>query len=167
MPSPCGPTVGTMPTLEEITYEAGRSALADQESVVAGIRQRTGTLLAAHALVASFLGATTVRARGLHTLGWVALTALVLGLFAAAILLAPWRLSFAVDARDLYDALCERASAEAHTSTLKWLAGAGFGYQRLRETNATTVGRMSRLSGALGVLMVIQMLAWLAALGVD
>jgi hypothetical protein len=46
-----------MATLEEITYDASRSALADQESVAAGIRQRTGTLLAAHALVASFLGA--------------------------------------------------------------------------------------------------------------
>jgi hypothetical protein len=45
-----------MRTLEEITYDAGRHALADQESLVAGIRQRTGTLLAAHALVASFLG---------------------------------------------------------------------------------------------------------------
>jgi hypothetical protein len=30
-------------TLEEITYDAGRYALADQESLVAGIRQRTGT----------------------------------------------------------------------------------------------------------------------------
>ncbi len=72
-----------MRTLEEITYEAGRSALADQESLVAGVRQRTGTLLAAHALVASFLGATTVRDQGLHALGWVALVALVLGLVAA------------------------------------------------------------------------------------
>lgn len=58
-----------MPALEEITYEAGRAALADQESLVSGIRQRTGTLLAAHALVASFLGATTVHAQGLHALG--------------------------------------------------------------------------------------------------
>jgi hypothetical protein len=30
-----------MPTLEEITYDAGRSALSDQESLVAGVRQRT------------------------------------------------------------------------------------------------------------------------------
>jgi len=34
-----------MKTLEEITYDAGRHALADQESFVNGIRQRTGTLL--------------------------------------------------------------------------------------------------------------------------
>lgn len=156
-----------MRTLEEITYEAGRSALADQESLVAGVRQRTGTLLAAHALVASFLGATTVRAQGLHTLGWVALVALVLGLVAAAVLLAPWHLKFAVDARELYDELYEEALAEAEADTLGWLAAAGFGYQELREENARKVRRMSWLSGALGVLMVAQTLAWLAGLAVD
>jgi MFS family permease len=143
-------------TLEEITYEAGRSALADQESLVAGVRQRTGTLLAAHALVASFLGATTVRAQGLHSWGWVALVALVLGLVAAAILLAPWKLKFAIDARELYDELYEQAAREAPTDTLGWLAEAGYGYQKLREENALKVRRMSWLSGVLGVLMVVQ-----------
>jgi hypothetical protein len=78
--------------LEEIACEAGRDALADQETLVSGIRQRTGTLLAAHALVASFLGATTIR--------------------------------------------------------------------------APKVRRMSQISGALGVLMVFQTLAWLIALAV-
>lgn len=161
------PTVCAMRTLEEITYEAGRSALADQESLVAGIRQRTGTLLAAHALVASFLGATTVRGHGLQVLGWVAVVALVAGLVAAAILLAPWRLKFAVDARELYDELYEQALAEAQADTLGWLAAAGFGYQALREGNAAKARRMSWLSGALGVLMVVQTLLWLAALAVD
>jgi hypothetical protein len=156
-----------MRTLEEITYEAGRSALADQESLVAGVRQRTGTLLAAHALVASFLGATTVRARGLHVLGWIALVALVIGLILAAILLAPWKLKFAVDARELYDELYERAAQEAPADTLGWLAEAGYGYQALREKNALKVRRMSWLSGALGTLMVAQTLVWLAALAVD
>jgi hypothetical protein len=154
-------------TLEEITYEAGRSALADQESLVAGIRQRTGTLLAAHALVASFLGATAVRAaQGVHTWGWVALAALLLGLVAAAVLLAPWKLKFAIDAPELYDKLYEQAAREAPADTLGWLAEAGYGYQALREKNAAKVRHMSRLSGALGVLMVVQTLAWLAALAV-
>ncbi len=155
-----------MRTLEEITYEAGRSALADQESSVAGVRQRTGTILAAHALVASFLGATTVRAQGLHALGWVALTALVLGLVAAAILLAPWQLKFAVDARGLYNEFYRQAAAEIQADTLGWLAGVGYSYQILREENAAKVRRMSWLSGALGVLMVVQTLAWLAALAI-
>jgi hypothetical protein len=152
-----------MPRLEEITYEAGRAALADQESLVAGIRQRTGTLLAAHALVASFLGATTVHAHGLHGLGWVAVAALMLGLVDAAILLSPWRLKFAIDAQDLYVDLYEQAAAEAEGDTLGWLATAGYSYQAIRKENASKLRRMSWLSGALGVLMVAQTLAWLAA----
>jgi hypothetical protein len=156
-----------VPSLEEITYDAGRSALSDQESLVAGVRHRTGTLLAAHALVASFLGATTVRARGIHTLSWIALVALVLGLVVAAVLLAPWRLKFAVDARELYDELYEQAAAEAGAETLGWLAAAGYGYQKLRAENAPKVRLMSWLSGALGVLMVVQTLAWLAGLAIN
>jgi hypothetical protein len=154
-------------TLEEITYEVGRSALADQESIVSGIRQRPGTLLAAHALVASFLGATTVHARGLHVFSWLAIAALLIGLMVAAILLAPWRLKFAIDARELYDGLFEQASSEAEAGTLGWLARSGYSYQALRDENATKVRRMSWLSGLLGALMVLQTLAWLAALAVD
>jgi hypothetical protein len=150
--------------LEEITYEAGRDALADQESLVAGIRQRTGTLLAAHALVASFLGATTIRAVGLDVWGWLALGALVAG---AAVLLAPWDLKFAVDPEQLYDALYEQATAEAGAGTLGWLAAAGYGYQALRVENSPKVRRMSRISGTLGVLMITQTLSWLTALAVD
>jgi hypothetical protein len=161
------PTVRAMPALEEITYEAGRSALADQESLVAGIRQRTGTLLAAHALVASFLGATTVHAQGLHGLGWLAMVALVLGLVAAAALLSPWRLKFAIDARELYEELYKQAADEAEAETLGWLASAAYSYQALREENAPKVLRMSQLSGLLGVVMVVQTLAWLAALAID
>jgi hypothetical protein len=153
--------------LEEIAYEAGRDALADQESLVAGIRGRTGTLLAAHALVASFLGASTIRNGGLDVWGWIALGALVVGLLAAAVLLAPWDLKFAVDAEQLYDELYEQAAGEAGAGTLGWLAAAGYGYQALRVENSTKVRLMSRLSGALGVLMIVQRLAWLTALAVD
>jgi hypothetical protein len=92
---------------------------------------------------------------------------LALGLVAAAVLLAPWNLKSAIDARELYGELYEQALAEADADTLGWLAAAGFGYQKLREENTARVRRMSLLSGALGVLMVLQTLAWLAALAVD
>ena len=107
-----------MPTLEEIVFQAGRDALADQDSIVTGIWQRTGTLLAAHALVASFLGATTVKAKGLHGFSWAALTALVLGLIIAATLLSNWKLRFAIDAPDFYAELYDEAAAEAKDDTL-------------------------------------------------
>jgi hypothetical protein len=153
--------------LEEVAYEAGRAALADQETIVAGVRQRTGTLLAAHALVASFLGATTIREAGFNAWAWVAVAALVLGLVVAAVLLAPWKLKFAVDARSLYDELYEQAAAEWDAGTLGWLASAGYLYQALREENADRVRWMSALSGLLGALMVVQTLAWLTGLAVN
>jgi len=156
-----------MKTLEEVTYEVGRSALQDQENVVAGIRQRTGTLLAAHALVASFLGATTVRETGRAVWSWLALLALVAGLVAAATLLVPWRLKFAVDARELYRELYDQAAQEAEAGTLGWLAAAGWGHQALREANARKVARMSRISALLAVLMVAQTLLWLTGLAVE
>ena len=159
------PTLFLVPTLEEITYNAGRDALADQEALVGGIRQRTGTLLAAHALVASFLGGTAVHAHGLYGWTWVALGSLVLALLIAAVLLAPWKLDFAVNAGDLYRSLYPDATREAEADTLGWLAGAGFLFQNLREKNAKTVRRMSLLSAVLGGLMVLQTVAWLLELG--
>ncbi|HEV7495664.1 hypothetical protein [Baekduia sp.] len=153
-----------MKTLEEVTYEAGRAALADQEAMVGGIRQRTGTLLAAQALVASFLGGTAIKDHGFHALGWLAVLALLMGLVVAAVVLAPWRLKFAVNARDLYEQLYRQAREEADLDSLRWLAAAGFGYQDLRLRNAQSVRWLSRLSAALSVLMVMQTVLWLLAI---
>lgn len=153
-----------MPRLEEIVYQAGRDALDDQDAVVTGIRQRTGTLLAAHALVASFLGATTVKAKGLHGWGWWAVASLVVGLALAAVLLSNWKLRFAVDAPELYSELYEAATDEAEEETLGWLVSAAYGYQKLRTANASRVKWMGRLLTVLGTLMVLQTVLWLAAL---
>ncbi len=153
-----------MPTLEEIVFQAGRDALADQDGVVTGIRQRTGTLLAAHALVASFLGATTVKAKGLHGFSWAALVALLVGLIISAVLLSNWKLRFALDAPDLYQELYDEAAAEADTETLGWLVSAAYGYHNLRRANVKRVRIMGVLLTTLGALMVIQTLCWLVAL---
>lgn len=156
-----------MPPLEEITYDAGRDALADQESVVAGIRQRTGTVLAAQALVASFLGALTISEHGLTVWAWVALAVLIASLTMAVVLLSPWRLRFAVDADDLYRSLYEQAAAEARDGTVGWLAAARFGYQEIHASNAPRVRRMNVISEILAGLTVIQTLFWLMAMAVD
>lgn len=150
-----------MSTLEQITYDAGRHALADQEAFVTDLRHRAGTVLAAHALVASFLGGTVLRGDGSSTLSWIALTTLLAGLIVAAILLAPWQLRFAIDARDLYREL-RRASTEPNADG--HLAGAGFAYQKLYTSNMARTRRMSSLLGVLAILMVAQTLFWLTAL---
>ncbi|HKG04255.1 MAG TPA: hypothetical protein VKB03_13835 [Conexibacter sp.] len=153
-----------MTTLEEIAYDAGRHALADQELFVSGVRQRTGTLLAAHALVASFLGAAAIRTGGLHGWSWVALFSLVAGLVVAAVLLGPWKLIFAVDPNELYMQLYEQARRTTDADGAEWLVAAALGYQLLRDQNARRVRVMSALSAALAVLMVLQTLAWIAEL---
>jgi len=145
-------------------YEAGRHALADQESLVTAIRQRTGTLLAAHALVASFFGANTLSANGLQAWSWIALASLFIGLVVAAVLLAPWRLRFALDARTLYQQLSDELSSATTPDTSAWLAAAGFAYQRVRAENALRVRAMSMLSAVLSVVLVLQMLAWVVQL---
>ena len=50
---------------------------------------------------------------------------------------------------------------------LGWLVSAGYLFHDLRAENAASITRMSRLSAALGALMVVQTLAWLAALAVN
>lgn len=153
-----------MKTLEEIAYDAGRHALSEQESEVAGIRQRTGTLLAAHALVASFLGATTLGADGLQGWSWIALTSLFVGLVVAAVLLAPWRLSFALDAGILYEDLHDELLLAVTSDSPVWLAAAGYAYEKVRDQNVSRVRAMSVLLAVLSLVLVLQTLAWVVQL---
>ena len=59
--------------LHQLAYELSLRSLSQQESVLNELRERTGTLLAASSLVASFLGA---RAIG-EGLGWATVVALI------------------------------------------------------------------------------------------
>jgi hypothetical protein len=89
---------------------------------------------------------------------------LLMGLVAAAVVLAPWRLTFAVDVHDLYEQLYPLALEDTRLDSLGWLAAAGFGYQEMQQQNDRRVVWLSRLSAALGVLMVAQTVLWLLAL---
>ncbi|HET6447785.1 MAG TPA: hypothetical protein VFG31_01650 [Conexibacter sp.] len=153
-----------MTTPEEIAYDAGRQALAAQESLVAGIRQRTGTLVAAQALVASFLGATTLRTDGLQVWSWIALGSLFVGLVVAAALLAPWRLRFALDARVLYSDVYDGLPPVVTSDSPMWVAAGGFAYQQVHDENVPLIRAMSGLSGMLSTVMVLQTLAWVVQL---
>lgn len=152
-----------MPTLEEIVYEAGRHALAEQERVVAGIQQRAGALLAAHALAASFLGAPSLRS-GLEFAGVVALVAFVVGLVAGTTLLAPSTARFSVDPARLHPVLQRRSEGmpgRPRTSPLLEIAAL---YQHVHDRNARGVRRMSLISVVLCASVVVQTLGWLASL---
>jgi hypothetical protein len=155
-----------MPTLEEITYDIGRASLAEQEAFVRDLRHRTGTLLAAQAVVASFLGGSALQRAPLSLFGWLAIVALVVMTAAAAVVLAPWRIGFTIDAHVLYRRLRPWVDAELGEGTAGWLATAGFAFQDLRGRNERAVRRLSVLSGALSILLVVETGLWILELGV-
>jgi hypothetical protein len=143
---------------EEITYEAGRHALGEQEAFVAGIRSRTGTLLAAHALVASFLGAPALRDGGSNFCGWTALAVFITGLVLAARILGEWDVRFSLEPEVLH-ALLSREQDAARV-----LVVAGSAYAEVRDGNVPLVNRMTGLANLFGFLMVVQAVAWIVAL---
>lgn len=91
--------------------------------------------------------------------------ALAAGLVLAAGVLAPWRLHFSCDARDIYWRLNAQAKKEAAEDTLGWLATVGFTYEEVRCKDMEKVLVISRMSAALGVVMIVQTLLWILVLG--
>ncbi len=78
--------------LAELSYDAGVRALDLQERAVEQLRARTGILLAAASLTASFLGAQTIQHEsGLSVLGGLALISLGVSVLLCVYVLLPSR----------------------------------------------------------------------------
>lgn len=94
-----------MTSVEELIHATASRALDQQERQVSELRARTGTLLAAAALAASFLGANALQRDGITPLAVAAVLALVLALGLCLSVLVPHTMIFALDARELHDAI--------------------------------------------------------------
>jgi hypothetical protein len=154
------------PRLEEITYDMSRAALADQAALMGDLRSRAATLVAAQALVASFLGDAATDGGSLGHWGWAAVGALTLGLLLATAIVAPWKMQFSVDVREFYDDLRIVAATEPGADTLNWLSTVSLLHQEQHLRNFKVVRRLTRLSAALGVVTTVQTLLWIVAIGV-
>ena len=88
-----------------MTYEQAQKALEQQERQVNELRQRTGTLLGAAALTASFFGAAELGRDGVGIPVVLAGIALAVTMLSGLYVLYPHELKFASDARRLYDRL--------------------------------------------------------------
>lgn len=154
------------PRVEEIAYDMSRAALADQASSVAGIRSRTATLVAAQALVTSFLGDVATDGGSLDPWGWAAVGSLAVGLLLATLIVAPWKMRFSLDVIDLYPDLRAIADQEAGAETLAWLVTVSYLHQERFLLNGGTVLKLHHLSAALGVVTTVQSLLWIIAIGV-
>lgn len=147
------------PTLAQLTYEQAQKALEQQERQVNELRQRTGTLLAAAALTASFFGASALGHDGVGVpvvLAGIALAATVLsGLY----VLYPHELEFSVDARRLYDDLVpDQQDSEFLLLRL------AFGLRDARARNGGAVDRLARCLAVAAVALVAQIACWTWAL---
>lgn len=106
-----------MTDVPTIVYELALRSPDQQERDLAELRSRTNTVIAAAALIASFLGAAAIREHGgLDVLGILALVVLVMTGGLSLYVLWPRELRFAIDARatyeDLYPLLDDPAEAQ-------------------------------------------------------
>ena len=91
--------------LAELSYDAGVRALDLQERAVEQLRARTGILLAASSLTASFLGAQTIQHEsGLSVLGGLALISLAASVLLCVYVLLPKQVfEFSLNAPQVYE----------------------------------------------------------------
>jgi hypothetical protein len=148
--------------LEVLVLAFARDALDKQDAVLAELRARTGTLLAASSIVSSFLGATAIGRDGLSGWSIAALVALAASLALCVAIFVPRSdLSFSIDGPRVYEELYALRGdpLEIHHRL-------AYDLRRRHTDNQRTVERLFgtfRLAcGALGV----ELAAWALALAV-
>lgn len=146
-----------MPTLEQTVYDVAKDALRQQEHALTELRARTGMLLTASSLTASFLGAQAIARSGLSL--WVALALIAFGFSVTLSIYAllPKRgVSFALDAPEVYAALFDARDSEGAIQyrLANWL-------QTMREGNHVAIRRVTRVFelAAFGLLVEIGLLS--------
>ena len=90
--------------LQGLSYELSLRALGQQERGLEELRNRTGTLLAASSLVASFLGARAIDRVGVDGIALVPLLAFILSVLLSVYVLAPKaNLEFALRGSEVWE----------------------------------------------------------------
>jgi hypothetical protein len=147
--------------LAELSYQTAVRALEVQERAVDQLRARTGTLLAASSLTASFLGAQTIQhTSGLGTLGLLALVALALSIVSCTYILVPKRgFVFSLSAPAVYESLYEftEDEQEIHRRLAYWLES----YWIENQTIADGLGRWYAVAA---LALTLQLVLWCTSL---
>jgi uncharacterized protein HemX len=144
-----------MTVLAELSYETAVRALDLQERALGEMRQRTGTLLAASSLTASFLGAQTIqRTSSLGVLGGLALIALAASIGLAVYVLLPKQgFTFSHNAVVAYENLYDQDDEEVRRRLIYWLG-------ELWDHNEQKLEHLNRYYFGAAVMLVLQLVFW-------
>jgi hypothetical protein len=153
-----------MGSLADLSYDAGVRALDLQERAVEQLRSRTGTLLAAASLTASFLGGQTIsHTRHLGKLEVLALVALALSVALCVYVLMPKEgFTFSLNAAGVYEELFPVADddQEVKRRLVYWLED----YWR---DNQRKIDRLSRSYLWAALALLAQLILWSVALAAN
>jgi hypothetical protein len=154
---------GGVDTLEELAYALGLRTLAQQEQVLAELRARTGVLLTATAIVASFLGGRALAEEGD---AWLTLTgtagalgSIVLGVY---ILVPKAGFTFALHGAAVYEHF--RAQGTSMPDVQRTLA---YWLQTAWDGNQSSIDRLIMLFRWACALLVFAIGLWSLDLGLD
>jgi hypothetical protein len=140
--------------LEELAYDLSRHALAHQEALLDELRARTGTLLAASSLVASFLGARAIDRDGITWVAILALTFFAASVFACVYVLLPKPgLIFAVRGTTLFEEEYGAGLNEAHRRLAYWL-------EDFADGNQPTLDRFFVLYRLAAAAVLVEVILW-------
>jgi hypothetical protein len=147
--------------LAELSYDAGLRALDLQERGLEQLRARTGVLLAASSLTASFLGAQTIQHEsGLNVLSGLALISLAASVLLCVYVLLPKQaFEFSLNAPQVYESLFELRDdeAEIRRRLAYWLEGF---WQR----NQDRIDELGRYFFGAAIALILQLAFWTFAL---
>lgn len=147
--------------LERLAYESAQRGLDLQERLLAELRARTGGLLTASSLVASFLGPRAFSHPEPRSVAIVALVAFVVSVGASVLVLAPRRgVDFAVDGvelgKRLHDARSE--APEVYRYLLHEL-------QKLWKSNDRRIPSFTRIYNVAAAALMVEIVALAVLLG--
>jgi hypothetical protein len=142
--------------LAELSYDAAIRALDLQERAVEQLRARTGTLLAASSLTATFLGAQAVQhTNGLDTVGVLALLSLTSSISLCVYILSPkGDFVFSVNALKMYEDLFEFADEnEVRRRLIYWL-------DEFWQSNQDKLNSLDRYYLSATLALMLQLIFW-------
>ena len=144
-------------SLAEAGYELSLAAVEEQEHRLGDLRGRTGTLLAAASLAASFMGGQSIRTGELRFLGILAIVAYVSCVSACLKVLLPHKLVFSFRGSVLLETARDAGVADledALESAIVWV-------ERFIESNRVELDRLTRWYTGACLALGLEIVLWL------